>query len=156
LNPTLKTVEMLVDIIFTLEIVFNFLKITRAQPDVKSLAINYMQGTFIVDVVSTIPCMITGERFTYYWLKVFRIFHLERLNEPVKIVLSFVLFKYSKKRQNDLISFSSLIFKVIYMCHCLACIWLYLGKESPCVGQEDVCTKSWVFANDFADKPNHT
>ena len=112
---------------------------------------------FVIDVVSTIPCLLNGERYSLYWLKCFRIFHLERLNEPVKIVLSFVLYKYSKKRQNDLISFSSLIFKVIYMCHCLACFWLYLGKETPCDDPSvKECTKSWVYENDFADKPNHT
>ena len=124
-NPNLMTIEVLVDIIWLLEIIANFVKRTKILPDVRSIATNYVyNGSFIFDVPATMIPLFAGERFSVYYFKILRIVHLERLNEPINILLSFVLSNYSKKRQGDLIGFSSLIFKVIYMCHCLACIWL--------------------------------
>lgn len=77
-------------------------------------------------------------------------------------MLGCALQKYSKKRQNDLTSFSGLILYVIYTCHVMACIWLYLGKLHPCIETSGIakpasdCTLSWVYKCGFDDKPNHT
>ena len=127
-NSTLLTIEILVDIIWLFEIIFNFVKRTKINTDVHSIAIKYVfNGSFIFDFVATIPTLFSGEAQSVYYLKIFRILHVQRLNEPVNIILMIILSNYSKKRQGDLIGFSSLIFKVIYMCHCLACLWYYLG-----------------------------
>lgn len=68
-----------------------------------------------------------------------------------------LLQKYSKKRQNDLTSFCALILYVIYISHCCACIFIFLGKEKDCkdAGTEN-CTPSWIYQADsnFADKNN--
>jgi hypothetical protein len=127
-SPTLFTIEVLVDIIWLFEICFNFVKRTKINTDVRSIAFNYaFNGTFIFDVLATIPPLLSSESFSVYYFKCFRILHLEALVLPVNIILGFLLSNYSKKRQNDLTGFASLIFKVIYMCHILACIWLWLG-----------------------------
>jgi hypothetical protein len=72
--------------------------------------------------------------------------------------LGCALQKYSKKRQNDLTSFAGLIFYVIYVSHMMACSWLYLGHQEDCMKADasENCTRSWIYDNDFADKPKHT
>jgi hypothetical protein len=132
---------VLVDIIWLFEIIANFVKRTSINIDVKMISRSYViNGPFIFDFLATIPPLFTGEVFSTYYFKIFRIVHLEMLNEPINIILAFLLGNYSKKRQGDLIGFSSLIFKVIFMCHCLACAWLYLGHNQPCIGiDKNVC-----------------
>ena len=98
-----------------------------------------------------------SEPGTYYILKFFRIVHVTRLTHPLQLMLGIALQKYSKKRQNDLSSFASLIFYVIYVSHMMACMWLWIGQMQPCDDSEvEHCTQSWVYASDFSDKPKHT
>lgn len=132
LNPTLYNIELIIDIIYFIEIVLNMLKKTRAHKEIEAIAWNYLTGYFIFDAVGTIPCLFTGEVFKYYWLKAFRVIHIYRLTQPLQLVLGIALQKYSKKRQNDLKSFAGLILYVIYVCHVMACAWLYLGKDEAC------------------------
>lgn len=75
-------------------------------------------------------------------------------------MLKCLLAKYSKKRQNDLTGFTILILLVIYSSHLNACLWLYIGNQSPCIGDGIIdtsgCIKSWRYANGFYNKPIHT
>jgi hypothetical protein len=50
--------------------------------------------------------------------------------------MHWALSKYSKKRQNDLSGFTSLILMVVYTSHLNACVWLYIGKFEPCLKEE--------------------
>ena len=97
----------------------------------------------------------------WYFLKSFRIIHADRLTQPLSLLLGCILNKYSKKRQNDLISFAGLIFAVIYISHIMACAWLYLGQNQPCISTPEApvdgnCTQSWIYAADFDGKPIYT
>lgn len=137
-NPSqvrLKTLEQVFDIIYILEILLNFIKRTRAHKDLQAIADNYIKTYFIFDVVATLPCLLNAngsENYSLYFLKLFRLVHFFRISKPLQLILSVLLQKYSKKRQNDLTSFCALILYVIYISHCCACIFIYLGKEEPC------------------------
>lgn len=147
-----------------MEICLNFVKKTRAHKDLASIGMNYLTGSFIFDLASTIFGLLSNESFNVYWLKCFRIIHIYRLTQPLNIVLSCILQKYSKKRQNDLTGFAGLILYVIYSSHINACCWLWLGGLTDCQNPKNVddgnipidCTKSWIYKNDFFDKPYHT
>lgn len=69
------------------------------------------------------------------------------------MLLVCALQKYSKKRQNDLTSFAGLILYVVYTSHLMACIWLKLGMLKECSDPTPGCTKSWVYAESFDEKP---
>jgi len=69
------------------------------------------------------------------------------------MLLVCALQKYSKKRQNDLTSFAGLILYVVYTSHLMACIWLKLGMLKECKDGAATCTKSWVYAESFDEKP---
>ena len=55
-------------------------------------------------------------------------------------------------------SFCALILYVIYISHCCACGFIYLGKAEPCAdaAAEDNCTASWIYQEDsnFSEKNN--
>jgi hypothetical protein len=98
------------------------------------------------------------EGITFYPLKLFRFVHVYRLHKPFSLLMKRLLSKYSKKRQNDLITFMILILTVIYISHIHACIWLFLGNLEDCeeASQDGQCIQSWIYANSFKDKPLYT
>jgi len=130
-NPrqnSLMSIEYAIDIIYLLEIFLNFVKRTRALKKIQTISVNYLTSYFIFDVIGTIPNLIFfAEGFQFYYLKVFRLIHFMRLVKPLELLLGCILQKHSKKRQNDLTSFCSLILGVIYVSHVMGCIWLWLG-----------------------------
>jgi hypothetical protein len=97
-----------------------------------------------------------------------------RLSIPLELGMGCLLHKQSKKRQNDLITFFSLIVGVIFVAHVMGCIWLALGGLYPCKIDESLtfntdgeaddymdnrksdCTPSWIYDNDFEKKSYHT
>jgi len=154
------------DIIYLIEILFNFLKRTRAYPTIWAISKRYVSSYFIFDVLSTIP-LPANESLSFYGFKLFRLVHLFRLTKPLELLLSYLLQKYSKKRQNDLTSFCSLILLVIYSSHLNACIWIWLGSRAACKEFPDKeydektnslqnCTPSWIYANGFENQPTHS
>lgn len=120
-------------------------------------------GTFVFDIVGTLPGFLSGEYYTYYWYKIFRsVIHIFCITEPLEMIMKYLLRKYSKKRQNDLTSFGALIVIVIYVAHITGCLFLNLGFQYPCKinanevqdGDENLsedCTLSWIYANDFEE-----
>jgi hypothetical protein len=107
-----------------MEIMLNFVKKTRAHKELFSIAYNYVTFYFIFDAIATIPGIFTSESQEWYWLKAFRMVHVDRLTQPLYLLFGCVLQKYSKKRQNDLTGFAGLILYVIYTSHIMACLWL--------------------------------
>jgi hypothetical protein len=83
IDPTLYRIELTIDIIFVIEIILNMLKKTRANKDIESIARSYVFGYFLFDVAGTVPELIHGECLDYYWLKLFRITHANRLTVPL-------------------------------------------------------------------------
>lgn len=131
-------IERVIDIIYTIEILFCFVKRTMAHKDIKAISMNYISFYFWFDAIGTVPNLFfLNEGIRFYWLKVFRFIHISRLNTPPKLLMGVLLSKYSKKRQNDLTQFAILIILVIYISHIMACIWLYLGAQQGCINSAD-------------------
>jgi len=153
-------IELAIDIIYVIEIILNFFKRSRTQPTLQHIAQNYLLGSFLFDVIATLPCLLLGEPIQFYILKLFKMIHVLRITQPLQIVLGCALQRYSKKRQNDLTSFAGLILGVIYISHLMACGWLLLGKLEPCELEDKSinteCTMSWVYKESFNEKPRHT
>ena len=99
-QSALMNIERVIDIIYTIEILFCFVKRTMAHKDIKSISINYLSFYFWFDAIGTIPNLFfLNEGIEYYWLKIFRFIHISRLNTPPKLLMGVLLSKYSKKRQ---------------------------------------------------------
>jgi len=158
INESMVEREYVIDIIYCMEIALNFFKWSNAYNDIQKIAIKYIKGYFFIDVIATFSGLYWKQHIDYYWLKMFRLFHLYRLTQPLNYFMMFLLKSYSKKRQNDLSGFASLILIVIYSNHINACIWLYLGRirdctsihgddydEVNCIGENVCCKSSWTF-----------
>lgn len=151
-QQNLKNIELAIDIIYTIEIMFCFVKRTLSRRDIHSISVYYLKTFAIFDAIATFPEMIFfNEGRDFYFLKVFRFAHLYRLPIPLQQFMKCIMSKYSKKRQNDLTSFAILILLVIYINHICACIWIYLGYSNPCTDTtaDSTCNKSWVYYYDF-------
>ena len=92
----LVRIERIIDIFYCIDIVMSFFKWTRVNRDLKSIALNYLEPSipenFVMDMIGTIPGLVTGESFKYYWLKFFRIIlYMIRLTDPFDIMFRFCL-----------------------------------------------------------------
>ena len=125
-DTVLKELEVAADFIWLIEVVFNFFKWSKSDNTLTKIGSNYMIGFFIFDAISIVPLFL-GQPIRFLALKAFRIVHASRFTYPLELILESALQRYSKKKQNDLISFAELIFAVIYVSHLLACLWLYHG-----------------------------
>jgi hypothetical protein len=95
----LINIELAIDIFFTIEICFCFIKATLTHDEFKKIAHNYLTGYFLFDVVATLPNLLfLNEGRQFYWLKVFRFVHIYRLHSPLVLLMKCLLSKYSKKR----------------------------------------------------------
>lgn len=90
-QETLVKIEYFIDIVYLIEIIFNFVKRTRAQKDLSQIARGYVFGYFIFDLVGTLPLFL-GQTLDVYWLKLFRcLVHVMRLSIPLELVMGILL-----------------------------------------------------------------
>lgn len=82
-QKTLNTLEMVIDIIYFIEILMNFVKKTLAYKTIQLISWNYLTGYFLFDIIATIPELFMQQSITYYWFKCFRIVHFFRLSDPL-------------------------------------------------------------------------
>ena len=83
LKERLLILEWIVDISWSVEICMNFIVATKEHRDFKSVALNYITGYFIFDVVATIPPMVYLEKNnTVNFLKMIRPVHISEAFKP--------------------------------------------------------------------------
>jgi len=168
---TMVAIETVIDIIYVVEILLCFVKKTRAFREFSPIAYNYLSpfsGTFLFDFIGTVPGLVFAQSYQFYFFKLFRcLVHIGMLMQPLDMIMRIILQKKSKKRQNDLITFCDLIMGVIYISHLCGCIWIHLGGQYDCkldrrlgwdenTNLKENCVTSWIYANDFELKSNHT
>jgi hypothetical protein len=127
-QSTLMSLEYVLDVLFLIEIFANFFKRTHINKTLKDIALHYVLGYFIFDLVAIIPIFLS-EQHRFFSFKFLRLVHIKRVTEPVLKVLNLFVVNYSNKRKEDLVAFVTLIFNVIFLCHVLSCIWIALGKN---------------------------
>ena len=89
---------MIIDILFFIEILMNFVKRTNINRTLDQISWKYLRGFFIFDVLATIPELFIGESLKFYWLKCFRLIHFMRLCDPLVLIMKYILNKETKKR----------------------------------------------------------
>jgi hypothetical protein len=87
-QTTLKNIEFIIDIIWCVEILLSFIKWSKTKNDFKTIAQNYIFSYFIFDILATIPGIVYKECWAYYPFKLFRVFYIHRLTEPLMLLKS--------------------------------------------------------------------
>ena len=95
-QKNLVLIETIIDVFYCIDIIISFFKWTRVNRDLRSIALNYIQPSFpenfAMDLIGTLPGIISGESFKYYWLKFFRIIlYMIRLTDPFDVMFKFCL-----------------------------------------------------------------
>ena len=90
-DHSLHQIELIIDIMWIVEILMNFVKKTTARKTLVSIGTAYIKGFFIIDVVSTVPGLLSNESIGMYWFKIFRMAHSFRLTEPLTLLLGVLL-----------------------------------------------------------------
>ena len=54
-QKNLQNIELAIDIIYTIEILFCFVKRTLSKRDIQTISINYLRSYFLFDVLATLP-----------------------------------------------------------------------------------------------------
>jgi len=97
-SDNLYNIELVIDIIFCVEILLNFLKKEGVYKSIKSIGWKYLTSYFIWDIVPTVVCLVNNEHIDVYWVKLFRLVHLKRMIIPLNLLLIYPLSSFSKKR----------------------------------------------------------
>jgi hypothetical protein len=146
LYPDVQAIEIIVNYIFLADVVVNIFTSTNSNDKTwKHVITCYIfRGFFVVDMLSCIPSIVTGEVIKYYWFKGIRIFRFKRLMDMQDVIMN-VCFKsrgMSKSKLTEIQYFLSLITSVILLVHIIACGWLWIGLQD--------FERGWIFVNDFA------
>jgi len=94
------------------------------------ISLALIKSFFIIDLISTFPCVIAGEdNIDVYWCKIIRFLHLGDVLKLLNSYLERTLLRFGVDKQvvERLSSFLNLILYLIYVVHILACGWTLIG-----------------------------
>jgi hypothetical protein len=129
-----RLMEFSFDVIFTINIVLNFF--TAFQQDIewkynlKDIAKSYIKSFFVMDLLATIPGLVTFEDPDYYWVKAIRYIRFFGLLKHINDILQKIFNKMGLNKQliERIFYFFKLILNLIFIIHILACTWCYIGR----------------------------
>mmetsp|Transcript_4810 Transcript_4810/g.4460 ORF Transcript_4810/g.4460 Transcript_4810/m.4460 type:complete len:292 (-) Transcript_4810:1051-1926(-) len=148
-----KTWELIIDCIFVIDIILTFFKKTAHAITLNEIGYSYLRGYFVLDVLMTVPTLVTLQNFSYYPFKLLRFFHVDRILKILNFFLDKILNFYglNKAKVQDNIFLVSLFLFSIFASHILCCAWIYLGridKENPQRHNPNASHISWVYHAD--------
>jgi len=117
------------DISWCVEIVLNFFVASPSERTFKKIAVGYLKGFFIIDVLATIPPMLTMNRNrNVNLLKFLRLVHFGEMFQPVKYLVDCIMTKSIAKKRNDVFQLIVLFTTALLFGHVAACAWIALGS----------------------------
>jgi hypothetical protein len=167
---TMDIVDAIVDILFAVDIVINFLS-TYEDPatqipviDIKKIASNYITGWFLIDIIAVFPTQIiedivTGDQSQNgHQIKLVRLARLPRLYRLIRILRMLKMIRIFRKTQQFKEYISSFNISVgmirmlnvlglqFFMVHLMACFWFLAATF------EDNLYDTWVGAKGLVDE----
>ncbi|EKX40720.1 hypothetical protein GUITHDRAFT_113250 [Guillardia theta CCMP2712] len=149
-DPVIIGMEMTVEIFFIIEIFLNFMTTFVHEGDEifdkGAIALNYIRGWFIVDVVSSIPTetisqitimtmssstQSSGSLSALYQLKVIRIIRLAKLLRLAKLGKIIDKLELAYPASTPLFGLGRLLFILAVVAHINACLFYWIGSLNP-------------------------
>ena len=95
------------------------------------VAVHYVMGWLLVDILATCPSLFSYEYKYMYWFKLLRFFRIFRFQEPFRIIVWKTIGRMNIEKQivNRVISFTMLCIFLIVVVHALACLWILIGHK---------------------------
>ena len=173
-SESIKILDWIVDTCFAIDMVLNFFTGYRINTDnyvdaKGSIAIHYLKTWFTIDLFSTLPIdtiasgILTldssnskSSQDIKSQLRTFKLIRGLRLLRLLKLARLFKLKKLASVLQESelfhpaILKVMSLLFKIVFVAHFLACFWYLVGSPESNADARD----GWVTVFDIQDEPN--
>jgi hypothetical protein len=154
-NPGLDSVELMIDILFALDIIINFFSayynevgiIMDSWPKIIS---TYLRSWFIIDIIGSFPVqLLLGNNTDVSTIRIYKISRLLRMIKMVRVlkytkILNTIFLKL--KINLSLGKIISIFFMIFLTVHIVSCLWYYTIRLHP----ND--SNNWVFKSGLQDE----
>jgi CRP-like cAMP-binding protein len=161
----LGAVDIFVDLIFFLDMMVSFRtcffdETQKLVTDTNKVAWHYVKGTFVIDLISTLPIDRIGSVFvsnpaTLRSIKLLRILRLARLAKLVIVMQNGEMiqdiFAMIPDAMRTLVFLYALL---LFVAHLIGCAWYWIASFGHCADNE--CTDTWMysyFGDDWDSNP---
>lgn len=101
--------------------------------DLKTISIHYLTGRFTLDLLGTLPGILTAELvWQVYYFKLLRYSQLDRFFRQIRFILEKIGRRFSTVNKNmvdNILVAIECLFAMLFLVHLLGCIWLRIGRS---------------------------
>lgn len=111
---------------------------------------NNLKTSFVPDLASTLPGLLSNQLQKFYWFKLIRFYHIREVFGHMAMLLKEFFSKIGlNKSAMDKFSYvGNLLIIMITSIHVLACCWIYIGLKFDCTWLKAGCNEdNYQFAN---------
>ena len=121
--------QLIFDCIWVVGIGLSFVTTTNKSKTLKDIAFEYfVSGLFFIDIISTVPAMVTLERNNMVsFCKFLRLIRFSAMFNPFYRIIECVFSWKSTFEIHDIFSLLVIFAAVAVIAHMSACMWIYLG-----------------------------
>ena len=94
--------------------------------DYLDIIFDYLKTEFLIDLIATIPTMISGHSDKLIFLRLLHIFNLRKADSMVKNVLELCL-PFQRKLRGQILVFIRITFIIVLLVHFQVVLWLFIG-----------------------------
>ena len=114
------------------------------------MAVAYIKSSLILDIVATLPQVVSAMDVRFVYLKNIRVIHQDLMHYPIEELIQCCLTKRSRFYISSLMYCVNAVFKILVLLQYLGCGWIFVGSDYFVDFEEDLVP--WTIANeDFHD-----
>ena len=150
-SPTMFYMLWFNELVWILDMLRKFFdkpKKSRAR-DVYEVAVEYIKSTLILDVIASLPQLVSGMNPSFAAVKIIRLYQVWLLHYPLEVIVN-LHYSSRDKRQIFVVVYAyQTLCRILMLLHYLAIAWLWLGSSSFDNYEEGLVP--WIrFNEDFA------
>lgn len=129
-----KIVEVTIDCLWLIQVGMSFttgfFHEVDLITDIKKIAIKYMKEAFIIDLVTSLPTLLSFYTVPdLYYIKLLRMYHISKATTIIKNQIMSLESRLNVSKQTiyQINYFANIFVQVTIMMHFVSCFWLYIG-----------------------------
>ena len=121
-----------IEISFLIDILRKFFikKPKSVATDVYEVFVEYAQSNLILDLISSLPQLLSGLDSKFLWFKIVRIYEIDMLHFALAKIMRRIYHNQSDSEKNDKEYAYGTVSKILVLLHYLSCFWIYVGGET--------------------------